>query len=219
MTTFGTAFLTGASGECRVPDFPMPGETTAFKWNQATQHLEAGSREPSCIEALTVNPGEMCNGSISFPTPLGDSSLSFSFSVEDGQGCISGGTLVDGCYLDSLPAELDEVGVSVTRNDDGSWTLDSFPFVNAGTCEVDLTVNPGAMCSGSINFAGQEIGFTLTVDATGQACAEVTGATIPGGVPCFDTTEAFDRAFGPFGASATKNDDDSWTINSFPSVL
>ena len=77
VTTFGTAFLTGASGECRLPDFPMPGETTTFAWNQATQHLEAVSREPSididaCIEALTVESGAMCNGSIYFTTPLGE---------------------------------------------------------------------------------------------------------------------------------------------------
>ena len=129
VTTFGTAFLTGASGECRVPDFPMPGESTLFEWNQATQHLEAVALDAACTETLRVESGETCSSSISLMTPLGDISLGFTFSVEDGQGCISGGTLVDGCYLDSLPAELDEVGVSVTRNDDGSWTLDSFPFV------------------------------------------------------------------------------------------
>ena len=41
VVTFGTEFLRDASGECRVPDFPMPGETTTFGWNQGTQHLEA----------------------------------------------------------------------------------------------------------------------------------------------------------------------------------
>ena len=217
VVTFGTAFLTGAGGECRIQDFPMPGESTLFEWNQATQHLEAVSRDLACIEALTLESGETCSSSIPLTTPLGEINLGFTFSVENGQGCISGGTPVDGCYPASLPEVLDEVGISVTRHDDGSWTLDSFPFVDVGTCRVGLTLNPGATCSGSINFAGQEIGFTVTVDATGQACAEVTGVVLPEGDPCFDTTEDFERAFGVFGASATMNEDGSWTINSFPS--
>ena len=40
-------FLRGASGECRIPDFPTPGESTLFEWNQNTQHLEAVMRDPS----------------------------------------------------------------------------------------------------------------------------------------------------------------------------
>ena len=51
-------FLPGASGECRVPDFPTPGESTLFEWVQGTQHLEAVSRDSACIKALTVESGE-----------------------------------------------------------------------------------------------------------------------------------------------------------------
>ena len=40
VTTTGEEFLTGASGTCRISDFPGPRETTTFEWNQATQHLE-----------------------------------------------------------------------------------------------------------------------------------------------------------------------------------
>ena len=219
VVTFGTEFLTGASGECRIPDFPMPGASTLFEWVHGRQHLEAVSRDSACIEALTVESGETCSSAIPLTTPLGDISISFTFSVDaDGQGCISGGTPVDGCYLDSLPEVLNEVGISVTRNDDGSWTITTFPFIDVGTCEVGLTVRPGETCSNSINFAGQEIGFTVTVDATGQACAEVTGVTLQGGDPCFDTTEDFDRAFGAFGVCCTLGmTTDSWTINRFPS--
>ena len=69
VVTFGTDFLRDASAECRVPDFPMAGETTTFEWNQGTQHLEAVSRGLSndlgtCEEGLTVEPGEMCSGSL-----------------------------------------------------------------------------------------------------------------------------------------------------------
>ena len=39
VTTFGEEFLQGASGECRIPDFPAPGESALFAWNEATQGL------------------------------------------------------------------------------------------------------------------------------------------------------------------------------------
>ena len=32
-------FVEGASGECRIPDFPAPGESALFAWNEATQGL------------------------------------------------------------------------------------------------------------------------------------------------------------------------------------
>ena len=40
VATTGESFVRGAEGECRVPDFPVPGETMQFAWNEATQHLE-----------------------------------------------------------------------------------------------------------------------------------------------------------------------------------
>ena len=40
VATTGESFVRGAEGECRVPDFPAPGETMRFAWNQNTQHLE-----------------------------------------------------------------------------------------------------------------------------------------------------------------------------------
>ena len=225
VVTFGTDFLTDASGECRVPDFPMPGESTLFEWNQATQHLEAVALNAACTEALTMKSGETCSSSISLTTPLGDVSLGFTFSVEDGQGCISGGTPVDGCYPASLPAALAEVGVSIMKNTDGSWTIDSLPSVDLelpsgdlGACAVGLTVGPGAMCSGSIEFRLQEIGFSFSVDADGRGCVE---AEIEIEIPCFDTGEEFEnllRLFGVSDASVTKNADGSWTINSFPTA-
>ena len=39
VTTFGEEFVEGASGECRIPDFPAPGESARFAWNEATQGL------------------------------------------------------------------------------------------------------------------------------------------------------------------------------------
>ena len=96
VTVLGTEsqpqFLEGASGECRVPDFPTPGESTLFEWTTGTQHLEAVSRDPACREGDTMESGTACSSSIPLTTPLGDISFSFDFSVDaDGQGCISGG--------------------------------------------------------------------------------------------------------------------------------
>ncbi len=47
VATFGTDFLKNVSGECRVPDFPMPGESTLLAWNEATQHFEVVPECPS----------------------------------------------------------------------------------------------------------------------------------------------------------------------------
>ena len=39
VTTLGEAFITGIRGECTIDDFPSPGESALFAWNQATQGL------------------------------------------------------------------------------------------------------------------------------------------------------------------------------------
>ena len=38
--TTGEEFLRGAVVDINVPDFPTPGRTSRFVWNQSTQHLE-----------------------------------------------------------------------------------------------------------------------------------------------------------------------------------
>ena len=210
-------YLLGAEARVEVPNFPVPGETTTFEWNQSTQHLEmtmwtAAIDLGVCEEMFTVHPGEMCSGSIS----VAGTNFNFTFTVDaDGQACISGGTPVDGCYPVSLPEVLDQIGVDVTRNDDGSWTIHSLPVpesvepvVDLGACEVGMTVNPGAMCSGSV----LGINFTFSVNADGQACVDAGGIIDE----CFDTSEALNRAIDFAGAAATKNDNGSWTIDRIP---
>ncbi len=53
VTTTGEEFVEGAEGECSIEDFPAPGETTWFEWNEATQHLEMvpgpGSVDPGRV--------------------------------------------------------------------------------------------------------------------------------------------------------------------------
>ena len=58
VVTAGEEFLIGASGECTLPNFPAPGETAQFGWNQSTQHLEmvsvqARSVDQSIVQYLT----------------------------------------------------------------------------------------------------------------------------------------------------------------------
>lgn len=53
VTTTGEEFLVGASGECQISEFPSPGETTTFEWNQATQHLEMTNVEETPSVVIT----------------------------------------------------------------------------------------------------------------------------------------------------------------------
>ncbi len=231
VTTFGTNFLPGASTQVSVQDFPIPGETTTFKWNEGSQHLEAVSRDPACRETLTMNPGETCRGSIPLEldeSALGDINTGFTFSVEaEGRGCISisGIPALNYCYSASLPDVLDDIEISVIRNPDGSWTIDDFPLVNLGECVIDLTVKPGAKCSGSIDLPVGELDFTFSVEADGEACieAEVDVPLVDNEEidACFDTRKDFQKIldriddFIEIGAFAVKNVDNSWTILDF----
>ena len=237
VTTFGTDFLREAITQVSVPDFPTPGETTTFQWNEATQHLEAVSRDPACRETLTMNPGETCRGSIPLEldeSDLGEINTGFSFSVEaEGRGCISisGIPALNYCYSASLPDVLDDIEVSVIRNADGSWTIDDFPLVNLGECIIDLTVKPGAKCSGSIDIGIGDLDFAFSVEADGEACIEAevdldlgVGVSLVDNEEidaCFDTREDFQKIldkigdFIEIGAFAAKNIDGSWTILDF----
>ena len=129
--TPGTDFLRGASKRVTVDDFPNPGDTTVLEWNEGTQHfeivdfMEMGPTDLGmCMVGMTVRTGESCTGTIL--------AFSYTFTVNaDGQGCISGTGLdaIDGCYAtpDVLPDPVMDLGVGLTRNTDGSWTIDSLP--------------------------------------------------------------------------------------------
>ncbi len=228
VTNLGAELLTGVSAQVSVPNFPQAGETTTFKWNPNTQHLEAVSREPSCRETLTMNPGETCRGSISLElktSRLGEVSTGFTFSVKaEGRGCISisGIPAFNYCYSARLPDVLGKAGVSVTRNADGSWTIDRFPLVNLGECVIDLTVKPGAKCSGSVDLDIVELDFTFFVEDSGRGCirAEVDVPLVGDEdiKACFDDREAFQKVLDKIDdvieipAFAAKNVDGNWTI-------
>ena len=70
-----------------------------------------------------------------------------------------------------------------------------------GMCTVGLKVNPGQMCSGTI----LSIDFTFSVEADGRGCVESSVLN-----RCYDTS------LSEFGAAASRNDDDSWTITALP---
>ena len=131
VTTPGAGFLRGASKQVTVDDFPNPGDTTVLEWNEGTQHfeivdfMEMGPTDLGmCTVGMTVHTGESCTGTIL--------AFSYTFTVNaDGQGCISGTGLdaIDGCYAtpDVLPDSVMDLGVDLTRNTDGSWTINGLP--------------------------------------------------------------------------------------------
>ena len=109
---------------------------------------------------------------------------------------------------------------TVLEWNEGTQHFEIVEFMGSGPfeCMEGLTLHPGEMCMGSINLAGEEIGFIFTVEADGRGCVEPELDINP---LCFDTAEEFENllsTFGVSGASVTRNDD-SWTINSFPTDL
>ncbi len=142
VTTPGTGFLTGASKQVTVEDFPMLGDSMVLEWNQGTQHFEIvdfmGSGPFECVEGLTLHPGEMCSGSL----VVFGYEIDFSFAVNaDGQGCVEVEVPPEfPVIIPEIPCfntgqELEDIlspfGVSddvdATKNADGSWTINSFP--------------------------------------------------------------------------------------------
>ena len=86
-------------------------------------------------------------------------------------------------------------------------------------CMVGMTVRTGEMCSGSIKFGEQEVSYIFSVNVDGQGCVDLD---IGIDLDCFDTSEEFESLLSTFGVSGpalTKNDDDSWTIDSIPTEL
>ena len=126
VTTTGEEFLRDASACVTVENFPSDGETMMLEWNQSTQHFEmveacppdepAPPAEPvdlTCKAGLTVEPGAMCSGSLGV--------IDFTFSVDAaGQACVESAVL-DRCY----DTDFTLLSASVTKNDDGSWTINS----------------------------------------------------------------------------------------------
>ena len=139
VTTLGTNFLTGASKRVTVDDFPDPGDTTVLEWNEGTQHFEiVDFMGRECVEGLTVEPGEMCMGSLM----VFGYEVDFTFAVNaDEQGCVEVDVPPDfPVTIPEIPCfntgqELEDIlspfgisdDVDVTKNTDGSWTINSFP--------------------------------------------------------------------------------------------
>ena len=62
--TTGEEFLRGATADIDVLDFPTPGQTSRFVWNESTQHLELAEVYPDEEEQnpQTPGPGAMFDG-------------------------------------------------------------------------------------------------------------------------------------------------------------
>ena len=192
-----------------------------------------------------MGPGAMCSGSL----VVFGYEIDFSFAVNaDEQGCVEVGVPPD--FPVSIPEipcfdtgeefqdRLGPFGVSdaaVTKNEDGSWTIDSFPSedfelpsVDLGECKVDLIIEPGAMCDGSIDTPVGDIDYTFSVQADGEACIEAEIDLLLDDIEvdeCFDTVEALEDVLDDIedlldeidididiDDFVTKNIDGSWTI-------
>ncbi len=58
VTTLGEEFVEGARANVSVPDFPVPGETAHFVWNEGTQHLEVDYLSATA-PSLTQSPNDL----------------------------------------------------------------------------------------------------------------------------------------------------------------
>ncbi len=56
VATAGGPFLEDVTAQCTVPDFPAPGETGHFIWNESTQHLELRvvDRPPDSVDPVPL---------------------------------------------------------------------------------------------------------------------------------------------------------------------
>ena len=98
VATTGEPFVRGAEGECRVEDFPAPGERMHFEWNQNTQHLEMVSArgEDDTPEAGARAQPPAGSGGRSGPATLenpSDGSFYSGLGVVSGWKCTANGPL------------------------------------------------------------------------------------------------------------------------------
>ena len=68
VATTGEEFLSEASGQCLVPDFPSAGETTLLEWNESTQHFEM------VLDEEPQEPGACVSSAQETAEPLEDGS-------------------------------------------------------------------------------------------------------------------------------------------------
>ena len=113
VATLGEEFVVGAAGECTIPDFPAPGESATFAWNQSTQHLELVPEvmEPGLAQLLSL--------ALSAPGPLtsiGETAdLLVTGTFDDGSRRSVDGTLVDWKSSDEAVATVSAGVVTAVR--------------------------------------------------------------------------------------------------------
>ena len=70
VATTGEEFVTDANLRLRAPNFPSPGETTWFEWNQSTQHLEIAENIRPLRYVCDLIPPPPPIGNVSYNGPL-----------------------------------------------------------------------------------------------------------------------------------------------------
>ena len=135
VATLGEEFVVGAAGECTIEDFPAPGESATFKWNQSTQHLELVPIDPDLAQfdgswhAEANTMGSSCLPITEFDCEISNGDLSCLGDVL--RGTVDSSGSVDGVIHLNPPGEFsgtiqDGIGegtVSYLEDCTGTWTL------------------------------------------------------------------------------------------------
>ena len=146
VVTAGQEFVRGASGECRIDDFPAMGETATFEWNESTQHLELAE-----IMGAPEDPEDMDPGVARF----------------DGTWTASLDTMGAGCApLTEFPCEISDgdvicLGGVVEGTVDSSGAVDGTISFLESEGELSGTLQGGSG-SGTVSYTGCSGDWTLT---------------------------------------------------------
>ncbi len=164
VTTLGEAFVEGASGECTIPDFPAPGESARFAWNQTTQGLVLVPESPS--------PGPI--PSLEFPLRALHASGNYGTNelvIGDWEATGRTGPLIPPDYiawLQSLHVNWIGLGLSIYYDDSMDSTLERLTAP-----EFDISFPDDVLRQLLREFRSHEINvyLTLNIDDTEAATA------------------------------------------------
>ncbi len=94
VATFGEEFVVGARSECTIPDFPSPGETARFVWNESTQHPELVGGIPPLCEPYTHNLDSIAGfDTHGYPAPMISTVAGRTALDLNGDGCYDSGVV------------------------------------------------------------------------------------------------------------------------------
>ena len=170
VATLGEEFVKGAAGECRVPDFPGPGESTLFGWNESTQHLEVVREE----SGVTPHPSDAPENLPQVATVVGlNSSTSETLEAQGDVNYFRIEILQDGVVIVETTGRTDTVGH--LRTEDGQYLDRDNDGGAGGNFRLERSLTAGTYY---IRVSGQDAtttgAYTLRVrfSASKAACTD-----------------------------------------------